>query len=207
MTPSAHTLGLHGCHVCGLVSEVRGPLEAAKCPRCNSALHRHANVGLQRSVAYLVAAAVLYVPANVLPVMSTANVLRGDASHTILGGIVELWRIGSWELAVIVFVASIAVPLLKMVSLGLLAITAYRRSTWARPERTQLYRLVEAVGHWSMLDVLVVVLLVAMVRFGPLASVEPMPGLLAFGAVVVLTMLASEAFDPRLIWNPRPDDN
>jgi len=207
MTPSAHTLGLHGCHVCGLVSEVRGPLEAAKCPRCNSALHRHANVGLQRSVAYLVAAAVLYVPANVLPVMSTANVLRGDASHTILSGIVELWRIGSWELAVIVFVASIAVPLLKMVSLGLLAITAYRRSTWARPERTQLYRLVEAVGHWSMLDVLVVVLLVAMVRFGPLASVEPMPGLLAFGAVVVLTMLASEAFDPRLIWNPRPDDN
>jgi paraquat-inducible protein A len=206
MTDSAHTLGLHGCHACGLVSEVRGPLAGARCPRCNSALHRHAALGLQRSWACLLAAAVLYVPANVLPVMATSSTLQGNESHTILGGIVELWHAGSWELALIVFIASIAVPLLKMASLGLLAYTAQRGSTWARPERTRLYRVVEAVGHWSMLDVLVVVLLVAMVRFGPLASVQPLPGLLAFGAVVVLTMLASEAFDPRLIWNPRPDD-
>jgi paraquat-inducible protein A len=93
-----------------------------------------------------------------------------------------------------------------MVALSLLAFSAQRGAQWARPERTRLYRLVEAVGHWSMLDVLVVVLLVAMVRFGALANVQPEPGLLAFGAVVVLTMLASEAYDPRLIWNPRPDD-
>jgi paraquat-inducible protein A len=206
MTPSAHTLGLHGCHACRLVSEVRGALESARCPRCNSRLQRHPAAALQRSWAFLVAAAVLYVPANVLPVMATSSALKGNESHTILGGIVELWRAGSWELAVIEFVASIAVPLLKKASLGLLAYTAQRGSAWARPERTRLYRMVEAVGHWSMLDVLVVVLLVAMVRFGPLASVQPLHGLLAFGAVVVLTMLAAEAFDPRLIWNPRPDD-
>ena len=202
---TAHAQGLHGCAVCGLVSAVQSASTAVRCPRCGSALHRHAALRLQRCWACLLAAAVLYVPANVLPVMATASVLKGDRSHTILGGIVELWHVGSWALAVIVFVASIAVPLMKMVSLALLAWTAQRGSTWARPERTRLYRVVEAVGHWSMLDVLVVVLLVAMVRFGALASVQPLPGLLAFGAVVVLTMLASESFDPRLIWNPRPD--
>jgi paraquat-inducible protein A len=161
---------------------------------------------VQRTWAWLAAAAVLYVPANVLPVMATADVLHGAERHTILGGILELWGAGEWALALIVFVASIVVPLLKMAALTLLAFSAQRGTEWARPERTRLYRLVEAVGHWSMLDVLVVVLLVAMVRFGALASVQPEPGLLAFGAVVVLTMLASEAYDPRLIWNRRPDD-
>jgi paraquat-inducible protein A len=203
---TAHRLGLHGCHVCQLVSEVRGPLEGARCPRCGAPLHRHAALGLQRSWAWLAAAAVLYVPANVLPVMATADVIHGHERHTILGGILELWKADEWALALIVFVASIVVPLLKMVALSLLAFSAQRRAQWAQPERTRLYRLVEAVGHWSMLDVLVVVLLVAMVRFGALANVQPEPGLLAFGAVVVLTMLASEAYDPRLIWNPRPDD-
>jgi len=203
----ARTLGLHGCHICGLVSELQGvPLEKARCPRCHAHLHRHANLGLQRTWAYLFAAGVLYVPANVLPVMSTASVWGGRESHTILGGILELWHSGSWELALIVFVASIAVPLMKMIALSLLAASSQRGAAWARPERTRLYRMVEAVGHWSMLDVLVVVLLVAMVRFGALASVQPESGLLAFGTVVVLTMLASESFDPRLIWNRRPDD-
>lgn len=200
---SAH---LHGCRTCGLVSEVHGCVEHARCPRCCARLHHHAALGLQRAWAYLMAAVVLYIPANVLPVMATANVLQGRERHTILGGIVELWHADEWALALIVFVASIAVPLLKMASLALLAWTAQRGSVWARAERTRLYRLVEAVGHWSMLDVFVVVLLVSMMRFGALASVQPQPGLLAFGAVVVLTMLASESFDPRLIWNRRPDD-
>jgi paraquat-inducible protein A len=199
-------LGLHACHVCGLVHRVRGPLEGVHCVRCDAELHRHAGLALQRCWAYLGASVALYIPANVMPVMSTNSVVMGSGSHTILGGIAELWNAGSWELAVIVFVASIVVPLLKMVSLGLLAWTGGRGSSWARPERATRYRLVEAVGHWSMLDVLVVVLLVAMVRFGPLANVQPEPGMLAFGAVVVLTMLAAGAFDPRLIWNPRPDD-
>jgi paraquat-inducible protein A len=204
---SARQLHLHGCRVCRLVHEVHADtLEGLRCLRCDAPLHHHAALGLQRAWAYLAAAVVLYVPANVLPVMATADVMRGHERHTILGGIVELWQAREWALALIVFVASIAVPLLKMAALALLASTSQRGSAWSRPQRTRLYRLVEAVGHWSMLDVFVVVLLVAMVRFGPLASVQPEPGLLAFGAVVVLTMLASEAFDPRLIWNRRPDD-
>jgi paraquat-inducible protein A len=198
---TAGALGLHGCPVCHLVSEVQCPLADARCPRCDARLLRHARLGLQRTWAYLAAAAVLYVPANLMPVMTTTRVPQGRESHTIFGGIIELWQIGSWELALIVFVASIAVPLLKMVVLSLLAFTAHRRSRWAPAERTALYRFVQAVGHWSMLDVFVVVLLVAMVRFGALAGVEAEPGMLAFGAVVVLTMLAADAFDPRLIWN------
>lgn len=202
----AHLRGHHACHVCGLVHQVQGSLEALRCLRCDAHLHRHAGLALQRCWAYLGASVVLYVPANVMPVMSTNSVVMGSGTHTIMGGIVELWEAGSWELAVIVFVASIVVPVMKMVALGLLAWTGGRGSGWARRERARLFRLVEAVGHWSMLDVLVVVLLVAMVQFGPLANIQPEPGMLAFGAVVVLTMLAAGAFDPRLIWNPRPDD-
>lgn len=198
--------GHHACQACGLVHQVQGSLEGLRCLRCDAHLHRHAGLGLQRCWAYLGAAVVLYIPANVLPVMSTNSLVMGGGRHTLLGGIAELWDAGSWELALIVFVASIVVPLLKMVSLALLAWTGGRGSGWARRERARLFRLVEAVGHWSMLDVLVVVLLVAMVQFGPLANVRPEPGMLAFGAVVVLTMLAAGAFDPRLTWNPRPDD-
>jgi paraquat-inducible protein A len=162
-------------------------------------LHARKPQSVQRTLAWLVAAVVLYLPANVLPVMTTASVL-GRESHTIVGGILELWSTGSRELALIVFIASIAVPLLKIAALALLAWTAQRRSLWRQRERATLYRLIETVGHWSMLDVFVVVLLVGMVRFGVLASVEPEAGLLAFGAVVVSTMLASASFDPRLIW-------
>jgi paraquat-inducible protein A len=203
---SARSVGLHGCHVCGLVSHWPAQAPEPLCPRCETPLKHHAGLGLQRSMAFLAAAAALYVPANVLPVMRTTSTLTGEDSHTILGGIVELWHAGSWELALIVFVASIAVPMLKMLVLGLLQVTAHRRSLWRQAERTRLYRMVEAVGHWSMLDVFVVVLLVALVHFGRFANVQPEPGLLAFGAVVVLTMLASQSFDPRLIWNLRPDD-
>jgi paraquat-inducible protein A len=206
---TAAAQGLHRCPVCELLCHAGGPLESSAdrlcCPRCDTPLATHAAARLQHAWAYLSAAAVLYVPANLLPVMTTVRAPQGRESHTIFGGILELWRIGSWELALIVFVASIAVPLLKMVALSLLAFTAQRGSRWAPMERTRLYRVVEAVGHWSMLDVFVVVLLVAMVRFGSIASVQPEPGLLAFGAVVVLTMLATEAFDARLIWTNHPD--
>jgi paraquat-inducible protein A len=135
--------------------------------------------------------------------MATTSLL-GDYDHTILGGIVELWQVGSFELAVIVFVASIVVPVLKIGVLGLLVVTAWKGSHWRQATRARLYRLVETVGHWSMLDVFVVVMLVGMVRFGALGSVQPEAGLLAFGGVVVLTMLASSNFDPRLIWPEHP---
>lgn len=197
--PSAPALGLAGCECCGLVLSVGERAGASRCPRCDFPLHRRKPQSLQRTWAFLASAALLYVPANLLPVMSTNNVF-GHNEHTLVGGILELWHSGSWELATIVFVASIAVPLLKIAALALLAATAQRRSRWRQRERAGLYRLVETVGHWSMLDVFVVVLLVGMVHFGVLASVEPEAGLLAFGAVVVSTMLASASFDPRLIW-------
>jgi paraquat-inducible protein A len=132
-------------------------------------------------------------------VLETTSALQYQ-EHTLLGGIHELWVDGSWALAVIVFIASIAVPVLKIGVLGLLAWTVRYAPGWRRLERARLYRLIEVVGHWSMLDVYVVVLLAATVRFGPLASVQAGPGLLSFAAVVVLTLLATWSFDPRMIW-------
>ena len=154
---------------------------------------------MQRTWACVLAAAVLYVPANALPVMVTTSALQRE-EHTLLGGIHELWLDGSWGLAIIVFIASIAVPVLKIGVLGLLAWTVRRAPDWRRLERARLYRLIETVGHWSMLDVYVVVLLAATVRFGPLASVSAGLGLLSFAAVVVLTLLATWSFDPKMIW-------
>lgn len=202
--PVAADLGVIGCEVCALVLRAPGGGEGPwRCPRCGHTLHLRKPQSVQRTLAWLVTAVVLYLPANLLPVMTTASVL-GRESHTIVGGIIELWATGSRELAIIVFIASIAVPLLKIAALALLAFTAQRRSRWRQRDRAGLYRLVETVGHWSMLDVFVVVLLVGMVHFGVIASVQPEAGLLAFGAVVVATMLASSSFDPRLIW-PRDD--
>jgi paraquat-inducible protein A len=201
---AAPTAGLRGCECCGLVVQAPPDGRPLICPRCHFALHLHKPQSLQRTAALLVTAVVLYIPANLLPVMATASVL-GRETHTLVGGILDLWASGSWELSLIVFIASIAVPLLKIAALVLLAWTSHRRSGWLQRERAGLYRLVETVGHWSMLDVFVVVLLVGMVHFGVLATVEVEPGLLAFGAVVVATMLASASFDPKLIW-PLPDE-
>jgi paraquat-inducible protein A len=195
-----------GCESCGLVSrDVTGddPGLVQHCSRCGHVLHATKPFSLQRTWACIVAAAVLYIPANTLPVMETTSALQRD-EHTLLGGIHELWLDGSWALAVIVFIASIAVPVLKIGVLALLAWTVRRHPDWRRLERARLYRLIETVGHWSMLDVYVVVLLAATVRFGPLASVSTGAGLLSFAAVVVLTLLATWSFDPRLIWRDPP---
>ena len=171
--------------------------------RCGHVLHATKPYSLQRTWACIVAATILYIPANMLPVMETVSALqRGE--HTLLGGIHELWLDGSWGLAIIVFIASIAVPVLKIGVLALLAWTVRWNPDWRRLERARLYRLIETVGHWSMLDVYVVVLLAATVRFGPLASVSTGAGLLSFAAVVVLTLLATWSFDPRLIWRDPP---
>jgi paraquat-inducible protein A len=199
---------LLGCESCGLVSAA-APLEdprvVLECPRCGQALHFAKPHAVQRTWACVVAAAVLYIPANALPVMVTTSALQRD-EHTLLGGIHELWLDGSWGLAAIVFIASIAVPVLKIAVLGLLAWTVRHKPDWRRLERAKLYRLVETVGHWSMLDVYVVVLLAATVRFGPLASVDVGFGLLSFAAVVVLTMVATWSFDPKMIWRDASAD-
>ena len=199
----AASLGLVGCEACGLVIKAPAVDCAGYCPRCDEPLHRRKRASLQRSWAFLIAAAVLYIPANVLPIMRTQQLLdRYDS--TILSGVALLWHNGAYDLAIIVFTASIMVPVLKILSLAYLLISTQRGSAAHARQRTRLYRIVDYIGHWSMLDVFVVVLLVTLVHFGALASVEPLPGVIAFGAVVILTMMASMSFDPRLIWDATP---
>ncbi|HET6807016.1 MAG TPA: paraquat-inducible protein A [Frateuria sp.] len=202
--PRAQELGIIGCHVCGLVC--RAPAgEDAACPRCGAALHRRKRDSIRRTWALLVAAFILYIPANVLPIMRTVSL--GDIDdNTIISGVVELWVKGSPSLAVIVFTASIVVPMTKFLVLGTLLVTTQRRSGWALRQRARLYRAVEFIGYWSMLDVFVVALLTALVRFGFFSQVGPLPGVVFFGLTVILTMFASMSFDPRLMWDRSDDD-
>ncbi len=150
------------------------------------------------------AAAICYVPANLLPVLTTTT-LGSAESDTIMGGVVFLYTSGSWPLALVVLIASVMVPLGKLVALGYLLITVQRGSIAGNRERTRLYRLVELVGRWSMLDVFVDTFTVALVQLQPLMSVEPGAGVVFFAAVVVLTMIAATTFDPRLIWDAGAD--
>jgi paraquat-inducible protein A len=199
--PTALSLGIVACGSCSAVHRLPQPVPARLvCTRCHARMASRKPASIARSWAFLIAAAILYFPANLLPMMRTETLLR-ERSDTILSGIVTLWRAGTPEIAVIVFVASIMVPILKIVMLALLLLTAQHGSTWDRAQRTQLYRAIEFIGYWSMLDVFVVALLVAALPFGNFASVHPGSGIVAFAIVVVLTMLASKSFDPRLIWD------
>jgi paraquat-inducible protein A len=156
---------------------------------------------IQYTWALVIAAAILYIPANVLPVLTTTT-LGSSESDTIISGVVYLYQSGSWPLALIVLVASVMIPLGKLVALGYLLISVQRGSARNNHDRTRLYRLVEFIGRWSMLDVFVDAFIVALVQLEPLMSVAPGSGVVFFMAVVVLTMLAAHSFDPRLIWNP-----
>jgi len=193
-------LGLLGCHVCGLVSRSPSAGGHAACGRCGATLHSRKPYSIGRTWALLLAAALLYIPANALPVMQTTT-LFGSQEDTILSGVAYLWTSGSWPLAIVVFVASITVPLLKIIALTVLVVSTQRRTAWRPLERTRLYRVIEIIGRWSMLDIYVVTVLVALVHLQGLATIQAGPGAVAFGAVVVLTMLASLSFDPRLIWD------
>lgn len=198
MTVRGIDLGLVTCEACELVMRCDGA--AGSCVRCGEPVHPRKLQSIGRTWALLVAAIVLYVPANLLPMMRTSQLLDAR-SDTILSGVQYLWREGSIDLAVLVFTASILVPLFKLAALGMLLVSTRRGSTWRPRGRTKLYRVLERVGHWSMLDVFVVTLLAAVVQLGRFASVEPGPAVLPFAAVVVLTMLASASFDPREIWD------
>ena len=200
LPPRAIDLGLIACDTCGLVLHDSG--HKGYCSRCEAALHRRIPRSLERSTAYLLAAAILYIPANLLPMMHTVK-LREIDDPTILSGVVELWQDGAWDLAVIVFTASIAVPLLKIGVIASLLFTTWRGSRTDQLQRTRLYRVIEFIGRWSMLDVFVVALLVTLVHFGLIAQVRPGGAILPFCAVVVLTMLSARSFDPRLIWDAR----
>lgn len=195
----ARELGLLPCLACGLVCRAV-PGAAPCCPRCSAPLAARKPDSLRRTWAFLLAAILLYIPANLLPMMRTTT-LTYDNADTILGGVGVLWDAGSWDLAVIVFVASICVPVLKIIGLSILLVGVHRGGVRNRRAHARLYRLLEFVGQWSMLDVFVVALLTALVNFHSVAEVRPGSGAVAFGAVVVLTMLATMSFDPRLIWD------
>jgi paraquat-inducible protein A len=199
---TASQLGLCACHACGSLSRLAAGSHDMCCQRCGAALHLRKPDSIARTWAFLIAAYILYVPANVLPMMRTGS-LFGAQSDTIMSGVVYLWHSGSWHIALVVFIASIVVPLAKMFSLTYLLISVQLGWTHRSLERTKLYRILEFVGPWSMLDVFVVMILVALVQLKGLASIQPGLAVAAFGAVVVLTMFAAMAFDPRLLWEPK----
>ncbi len=203
MTTTALTAaeaGLVSCETCHLLTRPADVTDLGYCPRCGAELVWRRHHSIQYTWALVIAAAICYIPANVLPVMTTTTLGSSD-SDTILGGVAFLYTSGSWPLALIVLIASVMVPLGKLVALCYLLIVVQRGSLGSSRERTRLYRMVKFIGRWSMLDVFVDTFTVALVQLQPLMSVEPSPGVLFFAAVVVLTMIAAESFDPRMIWD------
>lgn len=197
----AHPVGRHlNCHLCGLVSVEHPGARAQRCPRCRTPLHARKPDSLGRTWALLMSAAILMIPANVYPVMTVIRFGQGEP-NTILGGILHLIESGMWGLALIVFFASIVVPVLKLVVLSYLLCSIQKQSDWRPRDRTLLFRVAEAVGAWSMVDIFLVGLLSALVSLDALSTIRPGIGASFFAAVVVSTMFAAHCFDPRLIWD------
>jgi paraquat-inducible protein A len=188
------------CDACGLLSRPSGPEGAGNCQRCGETMAFRRRDPIQRTWALIIAAAICYLPANFLPVMTTRT-LKSVEPDTILSGVVHLYASGSWVLALIILVASVMIPLGKLIALAYLLITVQLRSTRRRRERVRLYRMLKAVGRWSMLDVFVATIVVALVQLRPFMSVVPESGVMFFTAVVILTIFAAGTFDPRLIWD------
>jgi paraquat-inducible protein A len=197
---AAAAQGLVSCATCGLLSRPAHPDEPGYCARCGETLDWRHPHSIQRTWALTVAAAVCFVPANALPVMITDS-LGTATPDTIMGGVVFLFTSGSWPLGIIVLIASVMIPLGKLLAMVWLLIAVQRGTLAGARERMRLIRLVRLIGRWSMLDVFVDTFTVALVQLAPLMSVEPGMGVVFFAAVVVLTILAAESFDPRLLWD------
>jgi paraquat-inducible protein A len=202
---TARKAGLVACSVCHLLCPATPPGRAArasKCPRCGATLHSRKPDSIARTWALLIAAGIFYIPANVLP-MTTVTSLGRTQSDTIMSGVVYFVQSGSWPIALIIFLASVFVPLFKLFILSYLVLSVQHRSHYRPKDRTRLFLITEAVGRWSMLDIFVVTILVALVNLGALATIQAGPAALYFAAVVVITMLAAMSFDPRLIWDAK----
>ena len=200
---SALAAGLWRCRGCAAVClpppEAR-ELGRARCPRCDAVVHPRLPDSVARSWAFLLAGTALYLPANLLPVTSTSSI-GGRQFDTIFSGIVYFWKDGSYGLAALVFVASIVVPMTKLLLLSLLLISLQRHDRRWAVRRLKAWRVLELIGRWSMLDIFAITILAALVQVESLAELTPGPGAMAFGAVVVLTMLATHSFDPRLLFD------
>lgn len=201
---TARNASMISCHSCHLVSRITSAPAGGglNCPRCGSKLHQRKPNSLKRTWALVIAAAVFYIPANLLPVTAVTS-LGKTQTDTIMSGVIYFISSGMWPIALVIFVASIMVPMLKLIILTFLLITVQRKSAWRPKDRTRLYRITEAVGRWSMVDIYVVTILVALVNLGNLATIKAGPGAPFFAAVVVITMFAAMSFDPRLIWDAK----
>jgi len=190
------------CKVCGLLQRVEElpPRMSAECCRCGSLLAKGRANTIARTAAFSLAALIFYVPANIYPILRM-EYYGAHTENTVWDGCVRLFQDGQWLVATIVFLASIMIPLLKLLGLFYLITTAKLRWTRHQRERTRVYKIIEIIGPWAMLDVFLLAILVALVRLKELATITPGPGLLAFTAVVVLTILASASFDPKVIWD------
>lgn len=194
---SAYLQGLQGCPICTQV----GSVEATQCGQCGSKLHANWQHSIQTTWAWLATSVILYIPANLLPI--TYNRFLGHQTEsTIMGGVITLWEHGSEPIAMVIFVASVVVPIAKMLVLAYLCFSVQFQSTFALSEKTRLYRITEFVGRWSMIDVFVVAVLVALIQLGNIMTIRPGAAALAFAGMVATTMLAAIAFDPRLLWVP-----
>jgi len=192
------------CETCGLVQQVDElePGQVAECIRCGTAVRSRALGGVEVTAALALAALVLYIPANLYPILRM-DIYGAYSENTVWDGVVSLWQYNEYFVAIVVFLASIVIPLLKLLGLFFLVVS----TKWGRGRRlrsrTRIYKIIDAIGPWAMLDVFLLAILVALVKLGTLGRVIPGPGLLAFTCVVVLTILASQAFDTKIIWEKR----
>ena len=202
MAKTAMDSSLVSCHSCHLLCKAPVYLgkSGAACPRCGEALHTRKPESIARTWALLLAAYIFYIPANVLPIMKVTSLGHVQAD-TILSGVIYFIETGMWPIALVIFIASVFVPLLKLLILTYLLISVRKKSQWRPKDRTRLYRLTEVIGRWSMVDIYVVTLMVAIVKLGAIATIEAGPAAVHFACVVVITMFAAMSFDPRLIWD------
>jgi len=199
---TAASRNLAACHICCKLASA----ELHHCPRCGSAMHLRKSDSIQRTLALLFTACLLYIPANLYPIMITEQLGKAEGS-TILGGVVLLLHHGAIPVALVIFLFSVMVPIGKLMSMFYLVWTVQRHSTLSPRQRTVMYQVTEFVGKWSMVDVFVVAILVALVHLGGLLAIKPGIAALSFAGVVIVTMIAAESFDARLIWDNMEEEN
>ena len=199
--------GILVCNECHELNRQEPDSTSQTCTRCGAIVHARRPNSIVRTWALLIAASILYIPANMLPIMTVSTLGQGSPD-TIMSGVITLLKHGMVPIAAVVFIASILVPTFKLVGIGLLLYSVQRRQPLSARQRILMYRFIEFIGRWSMLDIFVIAILVAVVNFGRIASVEANLGAVAFATVVILTMFAALTFDPRLIWdNTESDDD
>ena len=199
---TARNASMISCHCCHLLCHAPAGADPADtaCPRCGTALHQRNPDSLARTWALVIAAIVFYIPAMVLPISITSTI-AGAQGDTIMSGVIYFFHSGSWHIGLVIFVASILVPVLKIIIILFLLTSIKLKLKWRPVDRTRLYRIIEAVGRWSMVDIFVITIMAALIKLGALASFDAGPAAVFFATVVVLTMFAAIGFDPRLIWD------